>query len=304
MKKIFWSVFPLCFIFLNSHCMIVADESGGGKNAPFSLIFISDIHCKASMSTCPNMNQLSQIIADIKDAENNVRGVCIAGDLTDDGNDQQYSVFRSVWLDPITQLMPDEPHGGLYLCKGNHDESSGKDTQLLNFLKHEYGDFRYSFDIENLHVICCGKYPDLSLFPNLNDCCGMPNTMKWLKSDLEDVGTNRPIAIFFHFNIMGNYSDWWGISCGSWQIQQPITVKNALFDLLKNYNVKCIFFGHYHHSFSCMWRNVIPVADVGGDEYALFRYDPISQNCDIVFKDGIGSESSWTDKMENHQKEL
>lgn len=228
----------------------------GVRNAPFSLIFTSDIHAN-SEGTSYKLDQLKQMLSDISMPENNVRGVCIAGDLLDVGSDEQFSTFTNLWISPITSAMPDEPHGGLYLCKGNHDEYSGKKTKLLKFLKNEYGDFRYSFDIEDLHIICCGKYPDLSLFPNINGCCGMSNTIKWLKEDLADVGTVRPVVLFFHFNIMGPFSGWWGISSGSWTIQKAITVKNALYDAVKNYNIKCIFFGHWHASYSARWRSTV-----------------------------------------------
>lgn len=274
---------------------------------PFNLIFISDIHCRDTAESSPKLDLRDQILTDIANKAQDVEVVGIAGDLTNSGNNAEFNILTNEWITPINHLNPTKPHGSLYLCKGNHDEGTSSKSNVLNYLKAEYGDFKYSFDVENLHVICCGKYPDKAL------CCCARDTISWLQSDLEDVGPLRPVVIFFHFNILGTFSDWWGKSwdskLGNFNFQTSKSVKDALFAIVRHYNVKSIFFGHYHRSYAAMWRQTatfpgIRTAGVGGDKYAFCTYTPETQDFDIQFKDKNGKLSSWESMMVDNLQEL
>lgn len=243
---------------------------------PINLIFTADTLCRMQAGSVPKYGQLEEIVKDIREPLNIVKAVVIAGNLTFDGSDTAFDLFSRVYINEIIHLLPELPHGGLYLCKGDSDELSGQNTELLKYLKKEYGNFRYTFDIDDLHLICCGKFPSTD-----HHLCET-STMRWLQKDLQNVGKERPVIIFFSYNIMGPFSNNW-----------PKPRKDELFDLVKDYNVKCIFFGQMPYSFSMLWRDKIRVAGVGGNGYAFCTYNPMKEadeDFEIVLKDATGSQ--------------
>lgn len=78
----------------------------------------------------------------------------------------------------------------------------------------------YSFDIGNKH------------FVSLN--CMSPEWPKWLKNHLEGVPKDRPIYVFQHYD-----------------------PSKALLDMLAQYNVKAMFFGHWHSNKAFRYGNML-----------------------------------------------
>jgi len=91
--------------------------------SPFKVIVVSDIHCgKESLNCKSHLRDL--VLKEIDNPANNVKAVIFAGDLTDSGKNKEFQKFKQVWIDPIRERLPDQPHGGVYLGAGNHDEAS------------------------------------------------------------------------------------------------------------------------------------------------------------------------------------
>jgi len=287
MKKIFF----ISYILLSAWLFVQAATSRPEPEyKDFTFLVNSDIH--QTESTSRRDAQQSSFFRDIITPDNNTSAVLFAGDLTDNGRDTEFAVFTEKWIRPITNLMPTKPHMGLYLCKGNHDEASGSNTQLLKYLKKEYGDFCYSFDINGLHFACCDKYPQ-------KICLG--GVLSWLKKDLKKIesinpkipGSGTPVVIFFHYNITGPFSEWWSVDCGNCMCASSKSEKDYFFDAIKNYNIQGIFFGHVHCSYSALWRKKFRITGVGGDQYAFCQYKPSTKTVDIKFKDEMGRVYPW-----------
>lgn len=301
-------IVTISYVFLSAWLFVQASTS---KPEPvykdFTFLVNSDIH--QTESTSRKDVELPSMLADIQNPTYNTKAVLIAGDLTDQGSDIQFQAFEQKWMNPIKSLMPNQPHSGLYLCNGNHDEESGSNTQELNYLKAEYGNgknFFYSFDIEGVHFICCEKFPSTPLSPGCG--CGIvDDVLSWLADDLANVGKRVPVIIFFHYNILdvaaGSFGSWCNITWGSWTLRSAPQSKKLFYDVIKDYNIQGIFYGHLHLTYSALWQSSLcdktktnpnfRVADVGGDYYAFCQYHANTGTIDINFKDAHGSIISW-----------
>ncbi len=221
-------------------------------------------------------------------AHDDVEAILLCGDMTDSGYESNFATFANEWLAPFAALgIP------VHMAYGNHDNYVDHwydKKAVLEYIKKQEGDVRYSFDSGDIHFICCAQYPD----GTGAGCDCLPctwDTMKWLKKDLEDVGTQTPVVIFCHFNLVGPFSDWWkGAN------------KDTFYNVIKDYNIKCVFTGHLHDTFTQQWRGTIPTACVGGDYFAIGTYENGTFNVVFMNKDGV--LKSWNDLLNNDYQEL
>ena len=145
------------------------------------------------------------MLADIQNPTYNTKAVLIAGDLTDQGSDIQFQAFEQKWMNPIKSLMPNQPHSGLYLCNGNHDEESGSNTQELNYLKAEYGEMEKTSFIRLISKEYISSVVKISIHTTVTRVRmrGISDdVLSWLADDLANVGKRVPVIIFFHYNIL------------------------------------------------------------------------------------------------------
>ncbi len=228
--------------------------------------------------------QLPKMLEVIDDF-NDVSLVVLAGDLTDTGHDWQFQQFSNEWLIPLVNAGVN-----IFLAHGNHDtylDHWYEKKAVLDYIKKTYGNLHYSFNIEGVHFVCCGKYPEGT---KSSSCC-LPSCKKtWLKKDLEKVGKMTPIVIFFHYNIVGNFSDWW--------TQEE---KDEFYDTIEDYNILCVFTGHWHYTFTHMWREQIPVACVGGSYFAVADYE--GAGLTVGFQDKYGDVKTWNQLLRNDYQE-
>jgi predicted phosphodiesterase len=230
----------------------------------FKFLVNSDMHVGATdQDTVSQYNtKKAQLVKMIEyTGENNVSFVLLAGDLTDTSAQANFNSFQNDWIYPLTQTKT-----GIYLCHGNHDGDDGcTKSPVVKYIKQTYGDVRYSFDFGGVHFVCCGMYPD---YKKSNPCCFYNNcldTITWLENDLEKMAQAQqnksiqemPIILFFHFNLTGDWSDWWSDEN-----------KNKLYGVLQGYNVLNIFTGHCHSTYTDVW-NGIKTTCVGGDKFAI-----------------------------------
>ena len=233
----------------------------------FYFILDSDIHFGENNDIIgirnDKKNNVENIIKDI-DSNENIKCVIVAGDLTNHGWDaKQLLCWQNGSINECASLIenyikPIEKKVPLYLCAGNHDTFVNGffylHKPIFNLIKSRHKSLRYSFDINNVHFICCHIYPD-------DDC------LKWLKNDLQK-HINKEIVIFFHYNLKDEYSDWWSEPHN--ELQSNIQ-KEKFYNVIQNYKVIAILCGHYHKSYTYAWKE-IPIISCGGPGYGLCHY--------------------------------
>ena len=223
-----------------------------------NFVVISDLHVTHS-SPGDKLPLRDKIISVINDKKN-ISTIIVVGDLTDNGNNDEFVNWLSFWYTPLDDCI--KKYGGeIYACLGNHDIGGNlwyKDSDIVKWMKNEFGhtDF-YTFDINDVHFICCGMCP-------VDDgiggccCCPRPDTLKKLANDLAD-NSDRFFVIFWHYNSVGTYSDFWSQSD-----------KDKVYKILLPYKNKilCIFNGHLHKSKEMLWGDLRTVL-AAGNAFAL-----------------------------------
>ena len=176
------------------------------------------------------------------------RGVLIAGDLTERGTSGQFKEFVAHYGLTGADALLKYP---VYEATGNHDRDMILLRPVLAGVRRRHGSLTYSWDCSDVHVVCLDLYP------------GAGN-LRWLKRDLAAVGRKLPVVIYFHYSILGPFSDWW-----------RDREKRAFARALANYNVVGIFHGHFHGSGHYRWagRDVYNVGSPrhGGHSFAVVR---------------------------------
>jgi cytolysin (calcineurin-like family phosphatase) len=116
----------------------------------------------------------------------------------------------------------------VYEAIGNHDLNETSPIKPRVVARH--GGIDYSFDWDDLHVVCLDMYPDAP-------------TVAFLSRDLARVGRDRPVIVFFHYSLEGYYSDFW-------EREEKLAFARAL----QGYNVLAIFHGHEHRMGHYTWQ--------------------------------------------------
>jgi hypothetical protein len=155
------------------------------------------------------------------------RGVLVSGDLTESGAPWQWRAFVAYYgLNGADGLL-DYP---VFEAHGNHDKSHG--WYVLDRVRERHGALHYAFDWDDLHVVCLGEAPD-------------DDDLDWLERDLGEVGSDRPVVVYFHFPLRGPFSDNW-FGRGEY--------RSHLAAVLRGHNVLGLFHGHYHASGRYRWQ--------------------------------------------------
>jgi cytolysin (calcineurin-like family phosphatase) len=161
-------------------------------------------------------------------------GLLVAGDLTNSGAIEEWNEFVKLYGLTGAEGLLKMP---VYESVGNHD--LGDKIVKKGVIQRHKAD-HYSWDAGDLHIICLGE-------PNNKD-------LAFLKKDLEPVGHLRPIVIYFHYSIVGPYSDeyWFGAD----------NHRAKFADAMKGYNIVALIHGHFHGSGWYKWKGY-DVYDVG-----------------------------------------
>jgi cytolysin (calcineurin-like family phosphatase) len=149
-------------------------------------------------------------------------GLLVAGDLTEDGRPEEWASFLDVYR---------EVPFPLFETIGNHDKHYG--WYVKERVAERHGSVRYSWDWHDLHLVSLGEAPD-------------DEDLAWLAADLEGVGHDVGVVLFFHFALLGPFSrgNWFG------DAHHP----DALHRTLQGYRVLGIFHGHFHGGGHYEWR--------------------------------------------------
>jgi len=193
------------------------------------------------------------------------RGVLTIGDLVDDAQDAEWVNYTADYgVNGEGRI-----NYPVYEGYGNHDYHGGRMVALNGIINRNplrpyvtnisANGLHYSWDWDSVHFIC------LNVFPGNTQGTAMTDpkySYDFVVSDLQqNVGTSgRPVVIMHHFGY-----DSWGFSC--W----PGVDQDAFYNVIKNYNVIGIFWGHTHSSTRINWLG-IDTFNVGcpGGSYRTF----------------------------------
>ncbi len=168
------------------------------------------------------------------------RGVLISGDLTDNGDPWQWRHFVAYYgLNGGDGLL----RWPVFEAHGNHDKHHS--WYVLDRVRERHGSTRYSFDWEDVHLVCLGEAPD-------------DDGLAWLARDLRAIGHERPVVLYFHFPLRGPFSEdnWFGRG----------DYRDKLAKAVDDYNVIALFHGHYHASGRYRWAG-LDVYNVGAAKH-------------------------------------
>lgn len=131
-----------------------------------------------------------------------------------------------------------------YATGGNHDWwrycgwKLDTSCYVVNKLRARYspccniaeGDVYYSFDLDGIHFVSLGRFPDR-------------HVLDWLKNDLASVGPNKPVVLFQHYDFKVSSRQRW------WKNYQ----QKAFADVIDGYKVLAILHGHTHVACHYVW---------------------------------------------------
>jgi hypothetical protein len=166
------------------------------------------------------------------------RGVLFTGDTTDNGTLDEFAEFEKVYGLTGKEGLLRYP---VFEAIGNHDVNA--DSPIKARAAERHGAINYALDWEDVRFLCLDMYPDAT-------------TLRWLQAQLKKAGRTRPLVLFFHYSLEGNYSDFWE--------QQE---KDAFAQAIEGYNVLAIFHGHEHWMGHYLWRGK-PVFRPGAPRHA------------------------------------
>lgn len=218
----------------------------------FTFFADSDLHFGKSTPTKNKANDLNIRNDKINNVklilENDCDFVLACGDLTDTGSDgfelfdhsindkqEQVQALKKKYVKPI------ETRKKIYLTLGNHDNEPNLYKPVANYIACKHGSLRYNFMHKGVQFICLNIYPDtISLLYFL--LCAKKDT---------------PIVIFFHYNLIGPFSDWW-------TDEQKDKFKNTI----DNYKIVLIVTGHHHICKEYDWHGYKTIVCGGSGLYS------------------------------------
>jgi hypothetical protein len=158
------------------------------------------------------------------------RGVLVAGDLTEDGWPHEWERFAAVFGSTGKDGRLRYP---VYEGIGNHDRHAG--GYVKEQVARRHGAARYSWDWDDLHLVCLGEAPD-------------DDDLAWLRADLEATGPAVGVVLYFHYPLEGAFSrgNWFGDG----------QYRARLHEVLAGYRVLGVFNGHFHASGTYRWKGL------------------------------------------------
>jgi hypothetical protein len=157
-----------------------------------------------------------------------LRGLLVAGDLTEWGNTHEWEAFCDVY-----GLGRGEKPGSpfpVFEVVGNHDMVHGP-WLMAEVAKRHPGRGAYAWDWDDVHLVGLGEAPD---GPALDA----------LERDLATTPVERPLVLLFHRPL-----------AGPWLEDRPDTEARArLASLLAGREVLGIFHGHHHAREHYVWQ--------------------------------------------------
>lgn len=213
-------------------------------------------------------NTTLSVMADMIKSASDIRGLMIAGDLTQNSRKDEREFFENA-----TWRIRDYLYEGM----GNHDDEDPTWYQRLacpllsscvspgdimdsinhqrnNLLQKEQRDGGlYSWDWQDVHVVQLGTFIANEPRPNTSsdkfEHISPYNSLNFLKNDLrEHVGNSgRPVILMSHYGFDGFSNGWW--TAGQ---------RLKMWEAIDGYNVVAIFSGHSHRYPTSQWHFTVP----------------------------------------------
>jgi len=161
------------------------------------------------------------------------------------------------YIEDFVETIEKDSCGIVYSCLGNHDVFTRWPYlyhPMTDFVIGRHGNEMYDFVKGGVHFICCSVYPDQMI-------------IEWLKLILKKNIFGK--VIFFHYNIQGQWSDWWSDD-----------EKEIFYNTIKESKIYAICVGHGHSSHVKYWKD-IPVIRGAGESVALCTIE--NDECRIEF---------------------
>lgn len=216
------------------------------KSEKFSFVFMTDIHVTPERHADEGFSLAITTINQLKPDF-----VLSGGDNIMDALGQKYSRADSLYnlfTDIVSNLdMP------FYSTMGNHEvfglyEKSGVSPTNKWYGKKLYEDRLnkryYSFDYKNWHFIVLdgiGFTPDRHYYGFIDE-----EQIEWLKNDLKNNGTEKPVAISTHIPLLSVGEQIMKGPTEAFDEGSIITNARDVIEILEHYNVKMVLQGHLH----------------------------------------------------------
>jgi hypothetical protein len=186
-------------------------------------------------------------------------GVLIAGDLTERGRGEEWEQLVAHYgLSGGDGLLKWPVHE----ATGNHDRPYSGCQQIAMAVARRHGGLPYSLQWQGVRVICLDVYPNEA-------------SREHLRRELELVGREAPVVLYFHYGLIGPYSDWWSRR-----------EKRAFLETIRGHNILGIFHGHFHATAHYKW-NGFDVYNVGSPRHGWRSF------CVVRITDDYMITGSW-----------
>lgn len=242
------------------YLLVITISTYSRESNDITCVMISDLHYGASnmiavnqatidyLNTFPGASYPASMGGGIVDT---FRGVCVLGDVTDHGRQNEWNKFIEDWGVNGEQRIKYPVYEGW----GNHDGNISQITakgmrdrtaHRKDLTKVSEDGFHYSWDWDHVHFVQLNRYTSV-------DSLKAGNSLGFLKEDLaESVGTSgRPVILLQHYGF-----DTW--SMYEWWSEED---REALLYAIKDYNVIAIFNGHTHGMEHIKWYGIDTYSD-------------------------------------------
>jgi Calcineurin-like phosphoesterase len=259
--------------------VVLTASTAQPRRAPATITFLvaSDSHFGARGMSELNREVVEQMNAlpgtpyppELGGTVDTPRGVLFTGDATDDGTLAEFAEFEAVYgltgRDGLLRFP-------VFEAIGNHDVNEASPIKAR--AKQRHGGLDYAWDWDDLRLICLDMYPDA-------------RTRRWLGAQLDDLGPDHPVILFFHYSLEGPYSDFWEES-----------EKDAFARAILGHNVLAIFHGHEHRVGHYAWRGH-PVFRPGSPRhrshaFLVVRVRPTEMSVAVWDFDARAFAQTWT----------
>ena len=166
-----------------------------------------------------------------------------AGDLTELGLASEWRKFVAFYGLTGKDGLLNFP---VFEGTGNHDRLPFP-SWFRGDIRERHGSLPYSFDIADVHFVCLDEYPHAG-------------NLRWLMHDLNAVGRDVPVVIYFHYALGGPFSE-------NWSEEE----KEAFAEAISGYRVLGIFHGHVHSSRHYKWKGY-DVYLIGSPKHSKHRF--------------------------------
>lgn len=275
-------------------------------------MFLTDVHIQSELNADDGFKMAVEKINEI-----NPDFIITGGDLVMDALDESFE--QSVEQFDLYNNISNEINAPVYNAIGNHDmfgvyEESGVDDTHPEYGKQMYknrignGETYYSFDHKNWHFIIL----DVISITDDNRYMGFVDSVQieWIKSDLQKIGKETPIAIVAHIPLITFAKQiLYGYPA---ELSRSLVVTNS-FDILRlfdEHNLKMVLQGHLHTVEEMIFKDVhfITGGAISGKwwqganhgfEEGFILLDVINDNFSWEFID-FGWTSTFVDSVDNN----